>query len=74
MKTIPLPQQIACVKRELAMRNRVYPGQVSRGKMRKSEADHEVSCIKAVLRTLEWLQLNEEAIKAKLKAQGISDE
>ncbi|MEM1370594.1 MAG: hypothetical protein AAGG72_00040 [Pseudomonadota bacterium] len=65
--TVPLSQQIACVKREIAFRNRVYPGQVSRGKMRKSEADHEVETMTAVLRTLEWLQLNEADIKAQLR-------
>ena len=50
-----LSQQIEEVKRELAMRSRVYPTFVIRGKMRASEADFHMECMRAVLATLEKL-------------------
>ena len=59
---IPLDHQIAEVKRELAMRSRVFPGLVARGKMRQGEADQHTERLQAVLKTLEWLQLNRSAV------------
>lgn len=47
-----LDQQIACVKREIALRERVYPGWVSKGSMKQEKADHEIAAMKAVLQTL----------------------
>lgn len=54
--TINLSKQIACVRREIAMREKVYPGWTSRGKMRKSEAEYEIAAMRAVLETLEVLR------------------
>jgi len=56
-----LSQQIEEVKRELAMRGRVYPTFVIRGKMRASEADYHMDRMRAVLETLEQLA-GEEAV------------
>lgn len=64
----PLEKQIACVKREIGMRERVYPTWVGKGKMTTTEANAEIATMKAVLKTLEWLESNEEAIKAKVRA------
>lgn len=61
---ITLNQQIKAVEREIAMRSRVYPGWVSRGKMRQSEADYEMAAMRATLATLQWLQANETAVRA----------
>lgn len=66
-QNIPLQQQIAAAKRELAMRRRVYDGQVSRGKMRQGEADHEIAAMAAILDTLEWLELHREAVIKAVK-------
>jgi hypothetical protein len=54
-----LSQQIEEVKRELAMRSRVYPGFVGKGKMRASEADFHMDRMRAVLHTLERLVAEE---------------
>ena len=54
-----LSQQIEEVKRELAMRSRVYPGFVGKGKMRASEADFHMDRMRAVLQTLERLVAEE---------------
>jgi hypothetical protein len=64
---ISLAQQIEECEREIALRNGVYPRMVSSGKMRQSIADYHMARMKAVLATLEWLQKNEAAIKAKME-------
>lgn len=51
-----IDEQIACVRREIAMRERVYPSWVARGKMKQEKADHETAAMRAVLRTLVDLQ------------------
>lgn len=54
--TLSLDQQIACVKRELGFRARVYPRFVFAGKLTQAKADFEIACMKEVLATLERLQ------------------
>lgn len=56
--------QIAEVKRELAMRDGVYPGRVAAGKMREGEAEMHTDLMRNVLETLEWLQKHETTVKA----------
>lgn len=53
MTSIPLAEQIKCVKREIAMRERVYPRWVNAGRLVQSKADTEIAVMKAVLKTLE---------------------
>jgi hypothetical protein len=48
--------QIACVRREIAMRERVYPSFVARGKMKSSAAEYELRAMRDVLATLERIQ------------------
>jgi hypothetical protein len=47
-----LDEMIACVTREIAFREFVYPKSVERGKMTQKKADHETSCMKGVLGVL----------------------
>jgi hypothetical protein len=54
--TSSITAQIAEVEREIAMRRRVYVGQVARGKMRQGEADLHISLMEDVLATLEQLR------------------
>lgn len=65
---INLNQQIASVDREIAMRQRVYPSFVARGKMRQGEADYEIATMQAVKATLLWLNENETTIRAAVDA------
>lgn len=51
--TISIADQIACVKREMAMRERVYPRWVTAGKIKQEKADLQISEMKAVLKTLQ---------------------
>jgi hypothetical protein len=55
MKT--LPEQLAAARRELALRQRVYPGWVAQRKLSGPKATHETECMAAIVATLEKLQL-----------------
>ncbi len=59
MKTTTIVEQIACLKRELAMRGHVYPRRVADGKMKQAQADHEIACMTGALHNLEDLQLHQ---------------
>jgi hypothetical protein len=65
--TVSIVAQIAEVDREIVMREKVYPQWVKANKMHQGEADFHLGRMRAVLRTLKWLQRNEAAIKGKIK-------
>lgn len=46
---------LACVKREIKMRERVYPGWIAHGRMKQRSADTELETMRAVLAVLEQL-------------------
>ena len=50
--SVTLEQQIACVKREIAMRKAVYPKQIERGRLSRGAANRELATMEAVLDTL----------------------
>jgi hypothetical protein len=52
---ITMLDQIACVKREIAMRERVYPRWVESKKMSQQKADKEIETMRTVLITLETM-------------------
>jgi hypothetical protein len=54
--SIPFADQIACVRREIAMRERVYPKWVNAGRMKAEAAEREIAAMRAVLKTLLSLQ------------------
>jgi hypothetical protein len=49
---ISIDQQISCIRRELAIREVVYPKRIAAGKMKQAEADREIAAMRAVLATL----------------------
>jgi hypothetical protein len=49
---VPLIEQIHCVEREIALRERAYPRWVKNGRMSAIEADRELARMRAVLDTL----------------------
>lgn len=49
-------EQIQSVRRELQKRRNFYPKWVNKGKMTQQKADYEISCMEAVLFTLQVLQ------------------
>lgn len=50
---VPLDRQIACVRREVSMRKRVYPRWVATSKMTQEEADRQIEAMEAAQLTLE---------------------
>lgn len=50
-----LRMQIAEVKREIAMRQRVYPGLVFKGRMTQPQMEEHIACMEQVARTLSAL-------------------
>ncbi|MFN3349086.1 hypothetical protein [Pseudorhodoplanes sp.] len=53
---ISLAEQIACVRREIGMRERVYPKWVSAGRMKAETAERELRAMMAVMATLTALR------------------
>ncbi|WP_375590178.1 hypothetical protein ABWH89_04935 [Hoeflea alexandrii] len=63
MMKVSLIGQIAEVDREIALRERVYPDQIRKGKMRQAEAELLMSRIHAVRASLVFLKENEADIR-----------
>lgn len=61
-KPATLDGMIACVKREVALREQCYPKWVKAGRMKQHSADNEIKNMKAVLHTL--ILLRDECAKA----------
>ncbi len=59
---IPLDEQIKCVRREISLRDRVYPSWVARQRMTQRKADEEIATMRAVLATLEGLAEKERLL------------
>ena len=53
--TISLERQLACAKREIALRQRVYIPLVIHGKMSQEKADEETPAMQAISETLQKL-------------------
>lgn len=56
---IPIDLQIAEVERELKLRARVFPRQVSKGTITQSAADKHMANMEAVLETLKLVRQKE---------------
>lgn len=57
---IPLAAQIDCVKREIAMRERVYPRWIESKKIAPQRAEKEIAAMRAVLATLKGVRLRRD--------------
>lgn len=53
MTEISMTEQEKEVQREIAMRKKVYPGLVAKGKMTEADAAHRIEVMEAVLQTLQ---------------------
>jgi len=54
--TATIDEQIDCVKREIGMRERVYPKWVQTRRLSQEQADRELGRMRAVLNTLQNLK------------------
>lgn len=52
---VPLADQVRCVEREVALRERLYPDFVARRRMTPADSKRELVRMRAVLRTLRRL-------------------
>lgn len=66
---VSLIGQIAEIDREIALRQRVYPEQMRKGKMRQAEADLLMQRIQAVRASLTFLKEHESDIRAMIAAK-----
>lgn len=48
-----IDDMIACIKREIAYRRKVYARMVTQGKMTEEKADYEIVCMGSILKNLE---------------------
>jgi hypothetical protein len=53
---VSLRDQVACVEREIALRERLYPRFVADGRLTPGKADSELAGMRAVLATLRGLE------------------
>lgn len=51
-RSVPLVEQVASARREVAYRERVYPRLVAAGKMTQALADRELAAMQAIVETL----------------------
>jgi len=58
---ITIGEQIACVKREIGLRRRLYPRFVKGGRFTQEFADDEIANMEAVLATLKNVAAEQEA-------------
>ena len=50
---VTISEQLACAKREVGMRKRVYPRWVEANRMTRAKADAEIAAMEAIVATLE---------------------
>jgi hypothetical protein len=53
--TVTIADQLKAARRELALRQRVYPRRVEGGRMSRDEADREIAAMSAIVATLQTL-------------------
>lgn len=58
---VSLEAQIACARRELAMRERLYPTWVAGKRLNVFKAEEEIAAMKAIVDTLKGLQRSKPA-------------
>jgi hypothetical protein len=76
---ITLWAQVQCVRREMAMRKRVYARRVQDGKMSQVTADRELAEMAAVYETLQRLERaeaehNEPSLRLACDGEATSDQ
>jgi hypothetical protein len=65
--SISIGEQLACAKREVAMRKGLYPKWVAGERMTQAKADQEIAAMEAIVATLE-----REAARERLRAEPSS--
>lgn len=63
---IPLAAQLACARRELAIRRNVYPSFIKSGRMTKEESAKEIAAMESICATLDKLR-DLEAVSEEIR-------
>lgn len=63
-------QQIEEARREILMREKLYPQWVAKRRFSQSEADYFMGRMRAVLATLLWVEKHQEVLKEAIKAKA----
>jgi hypothetical protein len=53
---LTMDELIACVEREIRLRQQVYPRRVADKRMSQAKADREIEMMGAVLKCLRWMK------------------
>lgn len=61
VKPVTHHEMVACIKRELYYRGKVYPGQVDRGHMTREQAQRQIDVMHAILELVERCEREEQA-------------
>lgn len=72
-KAISLQGQIDEVAGELTRRADEYPRAVRAGRMKQAEADYRTERMRAVARTLDWIQRHQATITAAVAAVATAE-
>ena len=59
---ITLDEQIAEAQRELALREKCYPGWVKSGRLSMDEAYHQLAAMRAIVNTLQRLEVEQRQL------------
>lgn len=70
MTRLPITDLLDCARRELALRQKCYPGWVRQGRMTQAKADHEIQCMEGIVERLNTFRLLNESA-AEMKEKGI---
>lgn len=65
-RAVTLQNQIDELKRELAMRERLYPQWIDKGTLTQDKADKQVAALRASLELIEELQANSTSYPATI--------
>ena len=61
---VSIEEQIASVEREIRMRESAYPRWVEQRRMTVKTAEHEITCMQAVLATLRRVEATGEGVQS----------
>ena len=61
---VSIEEQIASVEREIRMRESAYPRWVEQRRMTVKTAEHEITCMQAVLATLRRVEATREGVQS----------
>ena len=64
-------EMLACVEREIKMRERVYPARVARGRMSRAKAAAEIATMRAILAALVQHVPGDPVVQADLFSGGV---